>query len=118
MVFLVEAVGIYPKALNILGYTGVVYDIIKDGYENLIDGYSLQKTVAHGFVDASFAVGTMMATAATTTKVGAMAGGVAGAVAGFVVGIGVYVLTEVVTVNRKSVKDQVKDSINWLFGWD
>ncbi len=110
--------GIFPKALKKLGYVGIALDVGIGVKENLDEGSSVPEIASDAFVDMTFSVGTMMAAGETAAWAGSLAGGVVGAISGFVIGIGIYVLTDGIKIKGKTVRQHIKDSICWLFGWN
>ena len=111
------------KAIDILGYVGIVVDVGKGIYENVQNDASQQKIVSDAIVDAGFSIGGgALASAAASAAAGAVAGFVApgignliGAGVGLIVGVAFYFGTEVIEINGKSLVEWSKEGVDWLF---
>lgn len=115
--------GMFPKAIDKLGYVGAAIDAATGIKGNIEKGSSIEKTTSDAVLDATISAGSIWAAGEIGKNIGFYIGGfapgvgnVVGAVVGFAFGVGFYYATDVLEIGGKNIRNHIKDGISNFFG--
>ena len=119
-----KVTGFLPKALDKIGYAGVLIDAGNGIWENIEEGASFNKITSDAFIDVTISGSSIWASGIAGSWAGARVGSIepgigniAGAVGGFIAGVIIYFATDGIKIYGKTIRDHIKDGFSWLNGW-